>query len=67
MRVASGEETTALRSELNGLCFDDPEEEDDADGEQDKERKGDNVCKGARPAAYQYEIIFARIPEYSGD
>jgi hypothetical protein len=33
---SSGEETTALRSDLNGLCFDNPEEEDNAEGEQDK-------------------------------
>jgi phosphopantothenoylcysteine synthetase/decarboxylase len=45
---SSGEETAAFGCDLNGLCFDDPEEEDDAEGEQDKERKGDDVCKGDR-------------------
>jgi hypothetical protein len=47
---SSGEETAALRFELrlDGLRFDDPEEEDNAEGEQDKERKGDDVCKGDR-------------------
>jgi hypothetical protein len=40
---SSGEETAASGSDLNGFCFDDPEEEDIAEGEQGKERKADDV------------------------
>jgi hypothetical protein len=65
---SSGEETTASGSDLNGPCFDDPEEEDNAEGEQDKERKGDDVCKHDREDEKQQdeendETTFARIPE----
>jgi hypothetical protein len=69
---SSGEETTALICDLNGLCFDDPEKEDNAEGEQDKERKGDDVCKADREEERKCNeetdgAIFARIPEESGD
>jgi hypothetical protein len=69
---SSGEETAALRSDSNGLCFDDPEEEDNAEGEQDKERKSDDVCKDDREVEKQYheeieETTPARIPEEFGD
>jgi hypothetical protein len=71
---SSGEETAALRCDLrlDGFCFDDPEEEDNAEGEQNKERKGDDVVQGEREEEEQAqeekdETIFERIPEECKD
>jgi hypothetical protein len=54
---SSGEETTALGCDLtlDGFCFDDPEDEDNAKGEQDKEREGDDVWKVDREDERQQE------------